>query len=96
MGTILTHPLFNLAVGSAVTWIAAWYYYKRAGDQLRKEAQTLQAATRAIVYFLENPGARITVQRDNTGNIKGLVVNTAGKAEMKFAATGTLKDVADT
>jgi len=96
MDEILAHPLFNLAIGAAVTWFAAWYYFKRAGDQLRREAATLQAATRAIIYFLENPDAKITVQRDDAGNVKGLVVNISGRASMKFSPKGTLTDAADT
>jgi len=93
---VLTHPLFSLFIGSAVTWFAAWYYFKRAGDQLRRESQTLQAATRAIIYILENPGANITVQRDDAGNVMGLIVGISGRADTKFTATGTLTRAADT
>lgn len=78
MNELLANPLFGVVVGAAVTWLTAWYYYKRAGDELRREAQKLQTATRAIVYMLENPDAKITVRRDGDGNATGLVVSASG------------------
>ena len=66
--------------GAAVTWFAAWFYYKRAGDELRKEAALLQKASNAIIYFLENPGADIKVHCDADGRPVGLIVSAVGKA----------------
>jgi hypothetical protein len=74
--------------GAAVTWFAAWFYYKRAGDELRKEAALLQKASNAIVYFLENPGANIEVRRDADGRPVGLIVRAAGKASGSSQAKG--------
>lgn len=84
--------LVSLLVGSAVTWFVAWFYFKRAGDQLASEAKSLHAATGAIIYFLENPGAKATVRRDANGRVEGLVVQVSGKATVTFSASGTLRD----
>ena len=89
---ICSQPLFSLLVGSAVTWFFAWLYYKRAGDQLRAEAKSLQTATGAILYFLEHPGAKIEVARDTDGKVTGLIVQVSGQASISFSATGTVHD----
>ncbi len=96
MCDVLTHPLFYFltgsAVTSAVTWFFAWFYYKRAGDELRAEAQALHTATGAILYYLEHPDAKVQVQRDDKGRVSGLIVSAAGCATMTFSARGTLSD----
>lgn len=91
---IFMHPLFSLLIGSVVTWFFAWIYYKRAGDQLRAEAQSLQTATGAILYFLENPGAKIDVARNIDGKVTGLVVQVSGQASVSFSPSGTVRDAA--
>jgi hypothetical protein len=90
LAQLLSYPAISLIIGSIVTWLAAWYYYKRAGDELRAEAKALHMATGAIIYFLEHPGAKIEVQRDNSGRVTGLVVVMSGHASMSFTASGSL------
>ena len=92
MRDVLTHPLFYFVTGSAVTWFFAWFYYKRAGDELRAEAQALHIATGAILYYLEHPDAKVQVQRDDKGRVSGLIVSASGHATMTFSARGTLSD----
>jgi len=86
----LAHPLVSILIGSAVTWFFAWIYYKRAGDELRKEAALLQKATIAIIYFLEHPDAEIEVRRDTIGRPVGVIVS----AEAHARGTSTIKGVA--
>ena len=88
---LLSYPATQLIIGSVVTWLAARFYYKRAGDELRAEAKALHMATGAIIYFLENPNAKIEVQRDNSGRVTGLVVGMSGHASMSFTASGNLR-----
>jgi hypothetical protein len=84
--------LIGALVGGAVTWFFAWWYYKRAGDDLRAEAKALHVATGAIVYFLENPNAQITAQRDDQGRVTGLLVSAAGLSQSSLRAQGRLTD----
>ena len=95
MTDIIAHPLFSLLVGAAVTWFAAWFYYKRAGDELKAEAKSLHAATSAIAYLLEHPGAKTEVQRDDHGRITGIVVFISGSASMSFTNSATLTATRD-
>jgi hypothetical protein len=85
----LANPLVSILIGGAITWICAWFYYKRAGDELRKEAAILQKATSAIIYFLEHPEAEVKVQRDDAGRAVGFIVS----AEAHARGTSTAKEV---
>jgi hypothetical protein len=89
---VLTHPLVIFIAGALTTWLITWCYYKRAGDELRAEAKSLHIATGAIVYFLENPDAKIEVKRDDKGRVSGLTVGVSGRSSMTFATHGTLTD----
>lgn len=89
---VLGNPLVSMTIGASITWLAAWYYYKRAGDELRTEARALHTATSAIAYLLEHPNARTEVQRDEHGRVSGLVVNISGESALKFSLKGTLTD----
>ena len=86
----LRNPLVSILIGGAITWICAWFYYKRAGDQLRKEAALLQKATSAIIYLLEHREAEIKVQRDDAGRTVGLIVSARAHAR----GTSTTKRMA--
>lgn len=88
----LAHPLISILIGSAVTWFFAWFYYKRAGDELRKEAELLQKATNAIVYFLEHPSAEIEARRDTAGRVVGVIVSAAAHAQGGSLAKGVVVD----
>jgi hypothetical protein len=92
MRELLTHPLSYFVAGSAITWFFAWFYYKRAGDELRTEAKTLHSATGAILYYLEHPDAKIQVQRDDNGRVTGLIVNVSGRAIGTSSARATLSN----
>jgi hypothetical protein len=84
----LAHPLVTLFVGAGVTWFAAWFYYKKAGDELRIEAKRLHQTNSMILYFLENPGHTIEVQRGSDGRATGLIVKAVGHAAGSSSASG--------
>lgn len=84
----LAHPLASILIGSTVTWFVAGFYYKRAGDELRKEAELLQKATNAIVYFLGHPSAEIEARSDATGRVVGVNVSATGHAQGRSSAKG--------
>jgi hypothetical protein len=79
-----------LFFGAAITWFAAWYYFKRAGEDLKAEAKSLHAATSAISYLLEHPGTKTEVQRDSQGRVTGILVSMSATASMSFTGSATL------
>jgi hypothetical protein len=64
--------IISVVIGGAITWGVAWYYYKRAGDELRRESERLHRTTEIILRWLENGGAAVSVIRDNEGIPAGL------------------------
>ncbi len=84
--------LISIFVGAAITWLAAWFYYKKAGDDLKAEAVLLRKANMAVVYMLEHPDADIEVRRDSAGNPIGLIVSATVRAEGKATARGVGAD----
>lgn len=88
--TIIASPLFSLFIGSTITWLVAWWYYKRAGDELKAEVKSLHAATTAIVYLLEHPDAKQEVRLDDQGRVSGIVVHISGTTSMSFPGGAAL------
>src|SRR5437667_10668037 len=88
--------LISMFVGGLITWLVAWMYYKRAGDEFRAETSQLKKANRVVAYMLEHPDAEIEVRCDKEGNPTGLIVSatagTAGKATVRGAGTNANKD----
>lgn len=84
--------LISVATGGLITWLVAWWYYKRAGDELRREAKAWHAAAGAVIYVLQNPNAQTEIMRDGDGRITGLAVSISGKASITFSVEGTLTD----
>ena len=88
----MVSTLLSVFLGGAITWLASWIYYKKAGNDLRQETELLRKANIAAVYMLEHPDANIEVQRDEAGNPIGLVVSSTGRSGIKFSARGNLTD----
>jgi len=67
--------ILSVLIGGAITWFVAWWYYKRAGDELRQEAKLLHAATNAVICLLKNPDAATEIQYDSRGRVSGIIVS---------------------
>lgn len=91
LSTILS-TLVSIVVGGGITWFVAWLYYKKAGDELKKEAELLRKASMTIVYMLEHPEANIEVSRDDAGNPTGLKVRAIGSVKAGSTVKGVAKN----
>ncbi len=60
--------------GGAITWLVAWWYYKRAGDELREEARRLMRATTLVLAWLQNPENEKEIRYDEHDNPTSIVV----------------------
>jgi low affinity Fe/Cu permease len=76
-----------MAVGAAVTWLAAWYYFKRAGDELQREAASLHKAVNFVIAYLQNQHGRITIEYDDQNRIKNLIVAVEATTAKKTMTT---------
>lgn len=61
----------SVLVGAAVTWFAAWWYYRRAGEELREEARDLQRLTTLVLHALHNAGIA-DVNWTEDGRVRGI------------------------
>ena len=84
--------IISITTGAVVTWLVAWWYYKRAGDELRLEAKSLRAATDAILYLQQYPDAKVEVQRTKDGRVQGLLLSAQGRASVHVTVRGNLTD----
>lgn len=67
----LLYSLVTLLVGVTATVIVTHIYYKRAGDELRKESQDLKILTELMLQAMEYAGMA-EFARDEAGHIKSL------------------------
>ena len=61
-------------IGGLITWLVALSYYKKASQDLKKEASELKNLTKIIARGLENSG-QMKLNKDEKGEIIGLVIN---------------------
>lgn len=73
-GEAIVATLVGVAAGGLITWLCSWWYYKRAGDQLRDEAADLRGLSLILIGALENRG--VEVRRDERGYPIGYPVGT--------------------
>jgi len=78
--------LISLFIGAAVTWIIAWFYYKKAGDKLRKEAAELRKLNSIILTALERQGWA-KLNRDKSGNIIGFIFEYTGSVGIRLGSS---------
>lgn len=62
--------ILSLVVGALVTWWVARHYYKKATEDLIKEAAELRRLNSLMLRGMEQAGW-ITLNRDSTGKILG-------------------------
>ena len=79
LNKLLAIPLVSVLLGAGVTWLAAWWYYAKAGKELQEEAEKLRKTSDLIVYCLANPEADVTPKYDKEGHVVGLYVNMSAK-----------------
>lgn len=65
--------VLGIAVGALITWFCSWWYYRRAGSELRQEAAELRMLTTLVIRGLEEAGL-IEVARDVEGKPTGGLV----------------------
>jgi hypothetical protein len=63
--------MLEVLFGGLITWLAAWWYYQRAGNDLRQVATELRERL-AVVSLHVTPGAT-GLARDKNGNVTGIV-----------------------
>jgi hypothetical protein len=76
---LLAIPFVSVLTGAAITWLAAWWYYAKAGKELREESVKLRRTSDLIVYYLANPDADLTPKYDEAGHVVGLYANMSAK-----------------
>jgi hypothetical protein len=88
--TGVIETLVGIVVGAFITWLVSYSYYKRAGDQLREEAESLRKLQALTIYALTNPGVKPQPITDSDGNIIGLGYHAAGRTVIKTAMSGEM------
>ncbi len=61
--------MVEVLIGSLITWLVSYAYYKRAGDDLKEEAKSLKNQTQLILTALEQGG--LVELRRESGVITG-------------------------
>lgn len=69
---ILSSPITQIFIGAGITWIAAWWYYRKAGNELRDEAMGLRKLSKMILRWQEVDGQNIKLVRDEDGEPQGI------------------------
>jgi hypothetical protein len=69
----------GIIVGGAITWLVAWIYYKKAGDQLLAESRKLKLTTDLVLYKLQYPDTPTQIKRDEHGDVVGLIAEMSTK-----------------
>ncbi len=78
----------SVALGGFITWYVARRYYRKAAVELKEEAAQLRKLSQFILYMLKNPGADIDFERDEHGNVTGLIASAVARASGSGSAEG--------
>jgi hypothetical protein len=76
--TIIATTL-GILLGGVITWIAARYYYVKAGKELLAESKKLKLTSDLILYKLQYPDAPTHLKRNETGEVTGIIVDMSAK-----------------
>jgi hypothetical protein len=92
----LIETLVGIVVGGLITWLVSYRYYKLAGDELRREAESLRNKSEELrklqeltIYALTNASEKLKLIRDSAGNV-GLDQSSAGQTKFRTAASGEM------
>lgn len=85
----------SVLIGAGIAWLVTWWYYRRAGAELRDEAVRLRRLTTIVLNALESArGLGIVLTRDANGEIIALTIRAEpGTGELTltgFAPTVTI------
>jgi hypothetical protein len=69
---MLQNLMFSFA-GVLLGGLITWFYYKRSGDELAKEAARLRHLSTVMLNAMEDAGL-VKLNRDQSGEIKGRVI----------------------
>lgn len=69
----------GVILGGLITWLAAWYYFKKAGDQLIAESDKLKKTTDLVLYKLQYPDTPTQLKRNEKGEVVGLIVEMSAR-----------------
>jgi len=69
----------GVILGGLITWIVAWIYYKKAGDQLVVESNKLKLTSDLVLYKLQYPETPTQLKRNESGEVIGLIVEMSAR-----------------
>jgi hypothetical protein len=72
--TEIIWSLSLLVMGWLLGWLPNWFYAKRGGEELRKEAAKLRNLINIIISALENKGWAKVERDKHTGEPTGLIL----------------------
>lgn len=69
----MLHNLMFTFAGALLGGLITWFYYKRSGDELAKEAARLRHLSTVMLNAMEDAGL-VKLNRDQSSEIKGRVI----------------------
>ena len=91
VGTAVNRSI-GVFAGGLVTWVTARYYYKRAGDKLKREAGRLRHLNTLILRALEERGLA-NLARDVAGEVTGLGLEVRASDGLVLGDSASAHDV---
>lgn len=90
--------IISILIGATITWLVSRYYYKKAGGELKAEANNLQRTNEMILRWLEVDGNNIRIIRDDDGKPDSLARTDTVTDSISVSCVplgGELRSVAD-
>jgi hypothetical protein len=75
---ILNIPIVGLTISIAATWLFAWLYFKKAGDELKVESEKLRILSEHLLLVVTHPPGSYTVKMED-GKIVGMYANLSAR-----------------
>jgi len=77
--------LIGVLVGGVITWLLAWYYYRRASEELKEESAELRRLNNLMLRGMENAGW-VKLNKDESGNVAGFII----EGQLIFSESDTM------
>jgi len=81
--------IISILIGALITWFLTYVYYKKAGEELRKEGNELRKLNTLMLRGLEDAGLA-EFGRDSKGNPTTLLIKLSGEVKSSSKVTGEL------